>query len=71
MRSLLSELGAYYMYFAVALVSAAVSWSYGYATGYRVARQNEIERVRERQKQRIQATFSSRNGGPRRRRYQR
>lgn len=41
----------YYLpYVSVGTAAAAFSWSYGYAQGYKLARNNELRRVRERQR---------------------
>jgi hypothetical protein len=48
----------YWMYAVVAVVCSAVAYSYGYASGYKLARRNEVERARQRQKQGAQAFVS-------------
>lgn len=51
----------YLRYVVVGGASAALSWSYGYANGYKLARNNEIRRSIERQRKRYESSNGERS----------
>ena len=50
---IVEDLVLYLRYVVVGGASAALSWTHGYAKGYKLARNNELKRVRERQRKRF------------------